>query len=265
VCATEYSAVVIKLHGVNLGLTWPVCQPRVDAMDNLPDLNQLVAWVDQPNRDPLELLTDAVILSGRVGELADDLVDHFVQRARATGASWAEIGQAIGVSKQAAQKRFVRRDPGFRRPKRGLFTRFASDARVLVKKAVGYAHELGSPEIGTLHLVAALTEPGSGRAREALTGTGIDPARIAEAVHLALGDSSRGAPSSGHVPFAADSKKVLELSLREAIHGESRHIGTEHILLGVLRDEKSPGARLLSQQGLSAESVLTWLDENPSV
>ena len=233
-------------------------------MERLPNLEQLVAWVDRPNRDTFELLTDAVILSGRLGELADDLVDHFVQKARHGGASWAEIGQAIGVSKQAAQKRFVHRAPGSRRPRRSLFTRFASDARTLTRKAVEHAHDLGSPEIGTLHLVAALTETGSGRAGDALQGTGVDPAPIHEAALQASSDSSHDGPSPGHIPFAADSKKVLELSLREAIHGESRYIGTEHILLGVLRDEKSPGARLLTDHGVSAESVRTWLDENPA-
>jgi hypothetical protein len=231
-------------------------------MDNLPDLDKLVAWVDRPNRDPLQLLTDAVILSGRLGEMADDLVDHFVQRARSNGASWAEIGQAIGVSKQAAQKRFVRRAPGMRRPKGGLFTRFATDARTLTKKAVEHAHDLGSPEIGTLHLVAALTGPGGGRAGEALEATGIDASRIHEAALDSLRDTSHDASKSGHIPFAAESKKVLELSLREAIHAESRHIGTQHILLGVLRDERSPGAQLLSEQGVSAEAVRSWLDEN---
>jgi hypothetical protein len=232
-------------------------------MERVPDLEQLVAWVDRPNRDALELLTDAVILSGRLGEVADDLVDHFVQKARHGGASWAEIGQAIGVSKQAAQKRFVRRAPGSRRPRLGLFTRFASDARALTRRAVEHAHDLGSTEIGTLHLVAALTETGSGRARDALQGTGIDPAPIHEAARVALESPSHDGPKSGHIPFAAESKKVLELSLREAIHGESRHIGSEHILLGVLRDQKAPGARLLAEHGVSAELLRSWLEENP--
>ncbi|HEX6299148.1 MAG TPA: Clp protease N-terminal domain-containing protein [Acidimicrobiia bacterium] len=232
-------------------------------MERLPDLEELVAWIDRPDRDSLELLTDAVILSGRLGELADDLVDHFVQRARRSGGSWADIGQAIGVSKQAAQKRFVRRAPGFRGPKRGLFTRFAPEARSVVKRAVEYAHDLGSPEIGTLHLVAALTDVESG-ARAILEGVGGDVEAIQRTALGSLRRPPDEAPTSSHIPFAADSKKVLELSLREAIHGEGRHIGTEHIVLGILRDEGSAGARLLNEHGVSRDAVRRWLDENPS-
>jgi hypothetical protein len=232
-------------------------------MERLPDLEQLVAWVDQPDREPLQLLTDAVIFSGRLGEIADDLIDHFVQRARRSGASWAEIGQAIGVSKQAAQKRFVRGGPRLRGPGRGLFTRFASDARSVVKKAVEYAHELGSAEIGTLHLVAALTEAERGEARDILLGVGGDVDAIHEAALESLGGLLEKAPSSGHIPFAAESKKVLELSLREAIRGGSRHIGTEHILVGILRDEKGGGGRLLNEHGISRDAVQVWLAENP--
>lgn len=235
----------------------------VDDMEQLPDLEKLVVWIDRPDRDPLELLTDAVILSGRLGELADDLVDHFVQRARRSGASWADIGQAIGVSKQAAQKRFVRRAPGFRGPKRGLFTRFAPGSRSVVKRAVEYAHDRGSPEIGTHHLVAALSEAESG-GRAILEEVGGDVEAIHRTALASLGGPFDESPKSGHIPFAADSKKVLELSLREAIHGESRHIGTGHLLLGILRDEKSGGARLLNEHGVSRDAVRTWLAENPS-
>lgn len=66
---------------------------------------------------------------------------------------------------------------------------------------------------------------------------------------------------SGHIPFSADSKKVLELALRETIRSGDRRIGTEHILLAIIRDEKSPGARVLLQNGVSRKTVEAWLDE----
>jgi hypothetical protein len=225
----------------------------------LPELESLVAWIDRQDGDPLDLLTDAVILSGRLGDLADDLVDHFVQRARKSGASWAEIGQAIGVSKQAAQKRFVRKPAGLRGPRRGLFTRFGPGARAVVKRAVANAHELGSSQITTLHLVAALTERSGGLA-DVLEGIDVQYEEVHLAARTALGEPA--GPSSGHIPFAGDSKKVLELSLREAIRAQSRNIGAEHILLGILRDERSSGALLLVQHGVSHEAVTGWLDEN---
>ena len=62
---------------------------------------------ERADADPLERLTAAVTLAERVRGSADELVDHFVQAARAAGCSWAEIGRTLGVSKQAAQQRFV--------------------------------------------------------------------------------------------------------------------------------------------------------------
>lgn len=62
-----------------------------------------------PDDTPLQHLSDSVLLSDHLGELADHVVGHFVDQARDAGASWAEIGGALGVTKQAAQKRFVSR------------------------------------------------------------------------------------------------------------------------------------------------------------
>jgi hypothetical protein len=233
-------------------------------MEELPvDLEQLISFIDRPEGEPLRLLTDAVIASGRLVELGDDLVDHFVQRARQAGASWADIGQSIGVSKQAAQKRFVSGRPaGFRRSRRGLFTRFDTSARVTVKHAVQVAHDVGSPEITTLHLVLGLNDPRAGRSSSALAAVTRSPDSLAEAARDGLGEP-RASSTTGHIPFADDAKKVLELALREAIHSESRNIGSEHILLGLLRDERSPGAMVLGQQGVSRTAVEAWLDENP--
>src|SRR2546430_11683178 len=60
-----------------------------------------------PGSDPLQQLSDAVLVAEQVEEVADHLIGHFVDQARRSGASWTEIGTSMGVSKQAAQKRFV--------------------------------------------------------------------------------------------------------------------------------------------------------------
>ena len=232
-------------------------------MEKLPDLGQLIAWVEQPDRDSLDLVTDAVILSGRLGELGDGLIDHFVQQARENGASWAEIGQSMGVSKQAAQKRFVGEErQHFKLAKGGLFTRFAGDARSTVQAAVGHAQQLRSSDINTLHLVMALADDQSGRAHGALSALAASPAAMAASARTALEGPTRPR-SVKHLPFAADAKKVLELSLREAIRSETRQIRTEHILLGLLRDDRSRGAVVLIEHGLTHPAVETWLKENP--
>src|SRR5947209_18955486 len=78
-------------------------------MPEEPRLDDLIAYVeaDEPGGDALEHLSTAVDISARLDELADNLIGHFVERARSAGASWTEIGQHMGVTKQAVQKRFV--------------------------------------------------------------------------------------------------------------------------------------------------------------
>src|SRR6187401_1833913 len=70
-------------------------------------LDELIAAINQVHSDPLDQLTDAMLAADHIGEIADHLIGHFVDQARRSGASWAEIGRSMGVTKQAAQKRFV--------------------------------------------------------------------------------------------------------------------------------------------------------------
>lgn len=233
-------------------------------MEQLPiDLDELISQIDTEDLGPLQLVTDAVIVSGRLADLADQVVDHFVQQARAHGASWAEIGQSMGVSKQAAQKRFVEeKRSGFKLTGGGLFTRFDSEARATVQAAVAYAHKLKSAEINTLHVVMALAAGGSGPAHRVIN----DLSGSAEQVAGDAADSIEGPERPRkvkHLPFSNDAKKLLELSLREAVRAKSRHIGTEHILLAVLRDRRTAGAKVLEDNSVTHAAVERWLDENP--
>src|SRR3712207_9099578 len=72
-------------------------------------LDDLIATIRQVHSDPLEQLTEAVLVADHIGEVAEALIGHFVDQARRQGASWTEIGASMGVTKQAAQKRFVQR------------------------------------------------------------------------------------------------------------------------------------------------------------
>src|ERR687890_2673013 len=72
-------------------------------------LDDLIQAITRVHSDPLEQLTDAVLAGEHLGEVADHLIGHFVDQARRSGASWTEIGRSMGVTKQAAQKRFVPR------------------------------------------------------------------------------------------------------------------------------------------------------------
>src|SRR5512143_2387811 len=74
-------------------------------------LDDLIHGVNQTDDDALARLSNAVLLADHLGELADHLIGHFVDQARRSGASWTDIGRSMGVTKQAAQKRFVPRTP----------------------------------------------------------------------------------------------------------------------------------------------------------
>src|SRR5215472_9912324 len=103
-------------------------------------LDNLIAYVKMlhPDGGPLDNVSDAFTVSEQLGEQADALIGYFVDQARRSGASWSQIGSAMGVSKQAAQKRFV---PG----KAGLFrrqqdySRFTQRARTVMAAAAQLA------------------------------------------------------------------------------------------------------------------------------
>src|SRR3954471_20017911 len=75
-------------------------------------LDDLIAAINRVHPDPLDGLADAMLAADHLGEIADHLVGHFVDQARRSGASGTDIGRSMGVSKQAARKRFIPADPG---------------------------------------------------------------------------------------------------------------------------------------------------------
>src|SRR5207342_1377752 len=80
-------------------------------MTNPVRLDDLIEALTKVHSAPLDQLSDAAIAADHLGDVADHLIGHFVDQARRSGASWTEIGQSMGVTKQAAQKRFVAKAP----------------------------------------------------------------------------------------------------------------------------------------------------------
>src|SRR5687767_3924144 len=115
------------------------------------DLEDLIDEVE--GDDPLDRLTNAMIVKTEVDELTDSLIGHFVEAARREGCSWSEIGAAMGVTKQAAQQRHTAERP----PRRGrggpLFTRFTPRARSAIREAEDAARELRHAYLGTEHVL----------------------------------------------------------------------------------------------------------------
>ena len=80
-------------------------------MTGAPRLDDLISGVETAHADPLDRVGGAVMIAEHLGDTADHLIGHFVDRARRAGASWTDIGRSMGVSKQAVQKRFVAKEP----------------------------------------------------------------------------------------------------------------------------------------------------------
>ena len=104
-------------------------------------LDELINAIKRVHTNALDQLTDAVLAAEHLGEIADHLIGHFVDQARRSGASWTDIGKSMGVTKQAAQKRFVpRAEATTLDPEQG-FGRFTPRARNAVVAAQNAAHE----------------------------------------------------------------------------------------------------------------------------
>jgi hypothetical protein len=217
-----------------------------------PKLDDLIESVADFDRTPLENVSESVDLAHHLEEMADHLIGHFVDQARNAGASWSEIGEALGVTKQAAQKRFVPRP--MMDGKQLLFTRFNDEARAVVVESMEQARASGHDHIDTGHIVLALVANPKGLAARAIAAHGVSPDEVRVAIKAVLDPPSDG-PIPNHVPWAADAKKVLDLSLREAFRRQDGQIGAAHILLAVLRDQKSIGGTTLSRLGVSRKEI----------
>ena len=134
-----------------------------------------------------------------------------------------------------------------------MFERFTDRARRVVVQAQEEARLLHHSYIGTEHILLGLTRDGNGLAVKVLESLAIDLDALRQAV-VALVDQGLAAPS-GHIPFTPAAKKTLELSLREALQLGHNYIGTEHILLALLRQPETPAAVALTAVGVNSQQV----------
>src|SRR5215468_9259814 len=153
-------------------------------MSNPVRLDDLIESIKKVHPDVLDQLADAVIAADHLGEVADHLIGHFVDQARRSGASWTEIGRSMGVTKQAAQKRFVPKGPGEPADidmSQG-FARFTTRARNVVITAQNEAHAAGNDEIGPAHLVLGLLGEPDGLGARAIVAQGVSLESVRQAV-----------------------------------------------------------------------------------
>jgi ATP-dependent Clp protease ATP-binding subunit ClpA len=134
-----------------------------------------------------------------------------------------------------------------------VFERFTDRARRAVVLAQEEARMLNHNYIGTEHILLGLIREGDGVAARVLASLDISLAAVRRQVEEVVGKGQ--AAQSGHIPFTPRAKKVLELSLREALQLGHNYIGTEHILLGLIREGEGVAAQVLQKLGVSLQGA----------
>jgi hypothetical protein len=221
---------------------------------NTVRLDDLIRAIKTVHEDTLDQLSDAVLAADHLGEVADHLIGHFVDQARRSGASWTDIGKAMGVSKQAAQKRFVPKNTVEIDMSQG-FNRFTPRARNVVVAAQNAARESGHAEIKPEHLVLGLLSEPDAIAARTLVALGVSLDSVRESATGRLPEPAESVPAL--IPFDAHVRKALELTFREALRLGHNYIGTEHILLALLEQEDSEGT--LRSLGLDKDAAETTI------
>jgi ATP-dependent Clp protease ATP-binding subunit ClpC len=135
-----------------------------------------------------------------------------------------------------------------------VFERFTDRARRVVVLSQEEARLLDHNHIGADHLLLGLIHEGEGAAAQALAAAGVTLEGARGHIERIVGKGGSG-PVSGHIPFTPEAKRTLELSLREALQLGHNYIGTEHILLGLLRVDDNVAIQVLSALGTDAGAV----------
>ncbi|MFJ7293041.1 Clp protease N-terminal domain-containing protein [Streptomyces collinus] len=217
-------------------------------------LDDLIAAIKKVHPEPLDQLQDAVIAADHLGDVADHLIGHFVDQARRSGASWTDIGKSMGVTRQAAQKRFVPKESNDLDPSQG-FNRYTPRARNTVMAAHTASKAAHNAEGLPEHLVLGLLAEPDGLAAKAIIKQGVSLDAVREAATAALPPALDEVPEL--VPYGQAAKKVLELTFREALRLGHNYIGTEHILLALLEHENGEG--VLSGLGIDKERAEQYI------
>jgi Clp amino terminal domain, pathogenicity island component len=219
-------------------------------------LDNLIAYVKalHPEGGPLGNLSDAMVISARLDEQSDALIGYFVDQARRAGASWSQIGSSMGVSKQAAQKRFVPREGGGLLPEREqIFSRFTPRARNVVAAGGRLA---GNRAVDAAHLAAALLTEPEGVAAKIIQRAGLTGEQVGTAVGAGPAEPAgdAGPAALRGLSFTEDGQAALEGTLKAALRLGHNYIGTEHLLLGILF-AGGPAGQALASAGLDAETA----------
>jgi len=132
--------------------------------------------------------------------------------------------------------------------------RFTERAQMALSKAQEAAQEMGHSYVGTEHILLGIASEGEGLGAKVLRDNGLDEAMITELLEKFVGRGAPGLPAQGLTP---DAKRVIELSIIDANRLGHSYIGTEHLLMGILRDPDCAGARLIISTGVDLNKIYT--------
>jgi hypothetical protein len=220
-----------------------------------PSLTDLISVVraDAGSGEPLAQLEQAARTAAEMEQTADDLLGHFVELCRQSGRSWAEISNVLGVSRQAAHKRFTAPLPGGA-GEPVAFDRFTARGRAALAEAAETAKQLGHPFIGTEHLLLGLsTDPGAISA-QVLAEVGLDRDRILELVTAKI---PTGEPLGAEftTPLTPRSMQALRQAVEESLKLGHNYVGTEHLLLALFGNEESVAYAVLADAGVTYDDA----------
>jgi hypothetical protein len=219
----------------------------------------LVQLVNERASEPLDRVAAALEVSGNLAKLGDRLVGYFIDEARTSNCSWSTIGERLGVSKQAAQQRYTARwaaltvsdietTTGF-----GLAT---GRVKTALRRAEAAAIAQGKSTIETDDVLLGLIEDDAAVATVALSKLGATPTRVRSAFKRPKARASTVAEQA-ELPLGGDVRKALDLAGDESMFMFHNYIGTEHVLLGLLREGDGAAAKTLSGLGVTLEGART--------
>jgi hypothetical protein len=205
-------------------------------------LSDLIARLDTElsETDALARISEAQLRAHTLSDLGDQLVGHYVAQAKQAGASWREIGEAIGVSKQAAQQRHTP----------NVFDRFTDLARHSIVLAQEAARAHKHDYIGTEHLLLGLLGEPRGLAFTVLLAKTESEDRIRAGIEEIMPPGGEKTPL-GHIAFTPRAKEALEAAAR--LSPDS--VGTEHILLGAFAVPGGIAEKALLNLGFDLEET----------
>ena len=216
-------------------------------------LDDLVDNVERSEGSPLARLAAAVELADSLGVVGDNLIGHFVDEAKAAGASWTSIGSVLGVSKQAAQQRFVPRGATAidELVASAAVAHYTGRAVHVLRQAAHHARRRKHRLVGTEHLLLGLLDEPEGVGYRTIETLGSTSGEVRQKLRKHLGPGTATEPPV----LSGRAEKAVDLALREALRLGHNYVGTEHQLLGLLLVEDDAASTVLHTVGITHESA----------